>query len=495
MRPPHPADTAIEKLLLGADQGRLQPVVLVTGDLVLAEPAARRLAEGLAAALGCQLSVRRRPESLAPLLADLRTHSLFEPAKVTLAVDTAVFADQRAAADLVDAAAEVLPLAADGSRELSRQERKAASRLLQGLRLFELDPSTGEPAELLATLPAAALQGGSAFRRGRGGRGRGPRQVEDLRQELVPLLVAARGAGIVGRDGGDLAVLAAVLQGELPDRHCLVLAESSVTPDHPLVEGLARRGAVLAMGSLEAERGELRGLETVAEELERQTGIGIEGGALAELARRTLRQGRDRQGSIDAASSGRFAGEYRKLAALAAGRRAIDRALVEQAVEDRGEEDVWALLDAVGEGRGAEALARYRRMMTTAADEDQARLTFFALLAEFCRQVTAVQGLIRLLGLPAGEHSYPRFKTRWAEKLGGPLPDGERNPLAGLHPFRLHRAYLTASRFPEHLGPRLPAWLLEAELRVKGDSSEPDTVIMHLLARLAESTTNPRGRR
>lgn len=478
-------------------------VYVVAGELVLAEPAARRLADGLAEKTGCRLQVHRHPPRLAPLLEDLRTFSLFEPAKVVLAVDTAVLADSKAAADLVDQAAEVVPLGGD---ELGARERQAASRLLQALRLFGADPDAGEPAAVLEGMPEWSLQGGAAFRRGRGGRGRGKRQVEELREGLAALLAAAREAEVVGYAEGEVADLGELASGGLPDGHNLVLAERSADPDHPIVRRLEEQGRVVRVGSLEEGKGgDWHGLDLLARELSRQTGVGIDGDALEELARRTLRSEDDRKSkAADPDSASRFAGEYRKLANLAQGKAAagdggdgragkvrITRALVESAVTDRGEEDVWALLDAVGEGRAGEALARLDRMLTGASDPLAIRLQFFALLAGFCRTLTAVAGLMQLHGVRPGETNYGRFKGNLADRLKGPLPGGGKSPVASMHPFRLHRAYLAAGRLPPEVVDRLPAWVLDTELELKGESGDPDTALSHLVARLAGAERTP----
>lgn len=486
------------------EKGRREAVYLVSGDLVLAEPGALRVAEALAAVTGCRVEVRRHPGRLGDVLDDLRTYSLFEPGKVILAVDTALLADRRAAADLVDAAAAVLPV--EGGGELGGRERDAASRLLQALRLFDLDPDAGEPEAVLERLPDWALQGGLGFRGGRGGRGRGKRQVAELRSGLAALLAAAREAGLAGKGEGDLAALGDLVREGLPEGHALVLAERVVEADHPLVALLAERGTAVALGGVQEERGGgWQGLAGLARELERQTGVAIAPDALEELARRTLRQGRDRRGGVDADSTARLAAEYRKLASLsgqagqagqAGARRGIDLAMVEEAVEDRGKEDVWQLLDAVGEGRGDEALERLRRMMATADDELATRLSFFSLLADFCRQLTAVAGMMRAARVPAGERSYPRFKSRWAPTLQGAVPglaDEAPNPLSGLHPYRLHRAYLAASRAPEEALRDLPARVLETELRIKGESGDADVALADLVAYL--SSLGRRSRR
>lgn len=466
------------------------------GDLVLAEPAAERLAAALATPTGAPVETHRRPPSLAPLLADLRTFSLFVPAKVVLAVDTAVLADRGAAAQLVDDAREVLPLPEGfDDRPLNARERLAASRLLQALRLFDVNPEEGPAAAAVGRLPEWALEGG------KGGRKR--KASDELRAGLASLLEGARREGMRGWGNGDLAELSDVIQGGLPPGHALVLAERTVAAGHPLLALLEERGTVARLAELEAGRGGAwEGLADLARELERQTGVGIARDALDELARRTLRQAGDsRKGAgasgARAESTARLAGEYRKLANLARGEAAridrggasrIDRRLVEEAVEDRGEEDVWQLMDAVALGRSGEALDRLRRLIAGAEDPLQARLAFFGLFASFCRQLTAIRGMMRVARVPAGEENYSRFKARWAPALQGEiaLPEGKgKNPLAGLHPFRLHRAYLAASRLPERLLAHLPADVLDAELRLKGESAEADAALAEIVVRVA----------
>ncbi|HEY0513952.1 MAG TPA: hypothetical protein VGH73_18730 [Thermoanaerobaculia bacterium] len=496
-----PVETFLARLTRG---GPPPQVCLVHGDLVLAEPAARRIAEAVAGASALDaaaVEVHRRPASLSPLLQDLRTFSLFAAGKMLLVFDSAVFADRNAAGELIEDAAEVVPLSAgaegatgDG-RSLSVRERQAASRLLQALHLFDVDPYAGEPERAVGELPAWVLEGGKA-RKG-GGRARGKRQVEDLRTGLAGLLEAARREGIQGTGEGDLSELAEVVRGGLPAGHALVLAESAVAADHPIVRLLEERGAALGMGRVESDRGSWQGLDLLAAELERQTGAAIASDALSELARRTLRQENDSRGrgtgGVDTDSTARFAGEYRKLAQLTGGRASgraagkIDRKLVEQSVEDRGEEDVWQLLDAIAAGRGGEALDRLNRLLTAAEDPLAARLTFFSLLSSFCRQLVAVRGMMRVARVPANEGNYARFKSQHAPALQSEVPTGGKNPLAGLHPFRLHRAYLAACRLPEPLLARLPSDLLETELQLKGESGEADVALARLVARLSQA--------
>ncbi len=501
----------LERLLARAGEVSAPPVWLVHGDLVLAEPAAARLAAGIAAVAARAVESHRHPPTLLPLLADLRTYSLFGGGKVLLVVDSAVLADRAAAGELVADAREALPL--EPGRPLGPRERQSASRLLQALRLFDIDPAAGPADEAVGRLPAWVVEG----RAGEGakpGRRAAKKPETELRRGLADLLEAARREGLQGWGESELAELVAVVQGGLPPGHALVLAERAVAEDHPLVRLLEERGAVARVGTVEAARdGSWEGLDLLAEELSRETGATIARDALAELARRTLRQesGWKKEGrGAGADSTARFAGEYRKLAQLAQaesggpaapgapaarGVPRIERALVADVVQDRGEEDVWQVLDSIGAGRGAEALARLDRLLGAADDPVNARLAFFSLFASFCRQLTAVRGMMRLARVPAGETHYPRFRDRHAPPLQGAIPGGGKNPLAGLHPYRLHRAYLAASRLPEPLLARLPAAVLETELQLKGESGEAEVALARLVAHVATGGGQVGGRR
>lgn len=451
---------------------------------MLAEPLGLRLAKALAERAGCEVETVRRPAGLDKLLTDLRVYSLFATGKVVMACETAALADRAAAAELVDEAASVLPFAGGG---LGPREREAASRLLQALRLFAIDVQRVGADPAAAALPDWALQGGRAWRRGHGDRGRTKKQVEELRSGLGALVSAALGEGLAGFAEGDVAELLAVIESGLPPGHALVLVESLAGDDHPLVARLAARGAVVSAGRIEAEkRGGWLGLDAVAAELERETGSSIAREAIGELARRTLKKEdvRGGGGGLDPTSAGRLAAEYRKLAGIVGRGGRIRLGDVEENVEDRGDEDVWQLLDAVASGKGGEALTRLRRLIGGSDDPMAARLSFFSLLAGYCRQLTALSGLMKLRGVAPGERSFDRFKTRQAVVLQGEIPGG-KNPLAGLHPFRLHRAYLAASRMSAGLLVALPWYVLEAELELKGESGDPDAALVQLVSRLA----------
>jgi DNA polymerase III subunit delta len=471
----------LEPFLKSLEGGSPQSIFLVTGDLVLAEPAGVRLASELATRVGGEVEVRRHPPSLRAVLDDLKTFSLFGGGKVILVVGSAVLANKADAAELIDEAEDALPVEPGG--ELPVRSRAGASRLLQALRLFELDPLAGDPAQRIAALPKWALEGGKKVKQ-RKPRGRPKAEVETLVQGLAALLEAARQAGLGGFAEGDLAELSDILARGLPPGHVLVLAERSVAAEHPLVRALSERKAVLSLGEVTGERGGgWGGLGPLVQELERQTGSGIEREALAELARRTLRQERD--GGVEDESTARFAGEYRKLASLAGQGVRIDRRMVEQAVEDRGQEDVWQLLDAVGAGRSGEALTRLRRMFASAEDPLAARLSFFALLAGLARHIAAIRGLMPIVGVAPGESNAKRFETRSLTALTADLPGGVKSPLAGLHPFRVFKAYQAACRLPLEQAIRLPDRVLETEFQLKGGSDDPDAALANLVLALA----------
>ena len=478
----------VDARLAAARAGDTSPLYLVRGDRPLAEPVAQRLAQGLAELWGTAPTTLRHPDDLADLVADLRTFSLFDAGKVVVAVATGVLADRAAAAELLAEARAELPFAG-GAAELAGRARAAALALLRVLRLFDLDPAADAPERVLARLPAALFAGG--------GRGKAKARGEgEARAELAPLLGAAVEAGLRGLGEGEASLLADLLRDGLPDRHALVLVESATAEDHPLIAALDRRAALIDAGRLTSERGgRVQGLDRLVAELERETGAAIRRDAAAELARRTLRaEGRrGADGEIDADSTERFGAEYRKLAMLAAG-RAIDAADVEAHVEDRGEEDVWQILDAVASGKAGEALARLERRLAGAEDPDGERLAFFGLVAGFVRQLVAVRGLAAATGVRGGETSYPRFKNDLAPRLQGAVEGLGKNPLAGIHPFRVHRVYLAAGRLPESELEQLPARLLEAERRMKGDSGDPGAALADLLLALAAAPRRPAPR-
>lgn len=475
----------LDSILAGIADGRVEACYLVSGDRVVSEPAAVRVGEALCQKFGGEPTVHRRPAQLLHLLDDLRTFSLFDPAKVIVAVETAVVGDLSAAAGLVDQAIKVLPV--NPAEEPSTRERDAAIRLVQALRLLQIDPYQGAADQAIKKMPDWSFQGEASLKRTGRSRARAKKQIAGLKQQCVDLLEAGRAAGIEGRAEGAAEAIAEILEGGLPEGHVLVLAESSVAAKHPLVAALDKRGSHLALGGVEASRRGWEGLRTLTEELERETGAGIDSRAVEELARRTLRKeagGRGRSEVVDSDSTARFAAEYRKLAEMAGGER-IRMEHVEGGVEDRGEEDVWKILDDIGAGRAGSANRRLRRHMASADDPIGGRLSFFGLLATYCRHLAAIDGALERSGVARGERNFNRFKSGIAPRLQADLANGKKSPLGGLHPFRLHKAYLAACRVPSERIAGLLDRVLEAELRLKGESRSPEATLELLVAEVA----------
>ncbi|MGB5478205.1 MAG: hypothetical protein WBO53_14460 [Thermoanaerobaculia bacterium] len=481
---------SLATVLGSIEEGRIRPLYLVAGDRVLAEPAAIQIGQALARSVGCELEVHRRPADLGLILADLKTYSLFAPAKVVVVIESSVLADSGAAAELLDETVEALPIGTEPA-ELSGLERRAAGRLLQTLRLFQIDPAAGAAGEVLASLPPWALKGGVRYRKAHGNRSRGPRQVEDLKVQLAELLEAALASGLLGWAETDVGELAEAAEEGLPERHALVLAESAVAKQHPLVETLEGQGVLAEVGRVEvAKGGGWQGLELLAAELKRETGVSIAAPALQELARRTIMRSTARGSSaeaVDGDSISRFAAEYRKLATMASG-ETIGRQRVEGTVEDRGDEDAWKILDAIGTGDLRDALFRLRRLLGSSEDPIAARLSFFSLVASFGRQLAAVSALLDSTGVSRDETSYPRFKTQIAPALQSESADGLKSPVAKLHPYRLFRVYQTACRIPASELADIPSRILRTELRLKGESSEPDAALTALVCDLASAS-------
>jgi DNA polymerase III delta subunit len=480
-----------DRILSEIQSGSPGSCYLVLGETVIAEAVAARIAAAIGAGLEVAPSVVRRPVDLSGVLSDLRTFSLFAGGKVSVVIESAVLSDRSAAAYLVDQAAADLPIGSADS--LSPKERKAAGRLLQVFGLFDMEPYADSPERALGRLPAWVFEGGAPVG-GKKRRKRTKKQMAALLADLVALLAAAEAEGLEGFAETDASDLAELLDEGLPPGHHLVLAESAAAKDHPVVARLIAAGAVVEVATVQADRrGNWEGAGDLAAELERETGTAIDRDATTELARRTLRQSSDwsAAGATDRDSTSRFAAEYRKLASLATDGR-IRRSLVEEVVQDRGQEDLWAVLDAIGAGRPREAADRLHRLLESAEDEMAMRLGFFSQLAQFCRHLTAVSGMMRLAGVPGGERNYNQFKSRLAPKLQGAVGGGsEVKPLAGLHPFRLHRAYLAASRMLDEELRRLPDLVLATEMKLKGESSNPDVALTHLVLHLAR--TGPRA--
>ncbi len=444
-------------------------VHLIVGNLTLAEPKARKMAERLAR--DDPYTLARHKESLAGVLDDLETFSLFGEAKVVIAFETALLADQSAASSLVDAALD--DPVSDPSANLSGRQRWCATRLYSVLNMFGLDPFAGSAEEAVADLPDHVLKGAS----GRIGAAR----VSERREQLVRLLQAGREQEVAVHSEAVVERIAAALEHGFPPGHHLILVESAVDESHPLASRLKALDAVVGVGEITAQRqGGWQGADRLAAALAAETGIKAAPAAIRELAERTLRRkARDRSGVVDADSAARFAAEYRKLATYVDAEITVQD--VRRVVADRGDQDVFQIMDAIGEGKTGEVLHRFTRYMDAASDPEAARLGFFSQLAEFCRHLAWIEARFEQTGVERGMNNYPQFKQRLAPILAA---DTGVDALHKIHPFRLHRAYLAASRLRPGRGAELPAKVLVTERRIKGESRSADLAIDALLADL-----------
>ena len=455
-------------------------MLVVRGDLALAVPAAEKLVAALAAEWGVEPVRVRRPGELDGLAGDLRTYSMFAPGKLVVATATGALADRDAAAELMK---EVEPVSVGSGAELEGGAKESALRLLQVIRLHDLDPAGASPETVLAALPDAVFGGKKAG------------AAEKARAELAPLLAAAVEAGLTGVGTGEASILADLVRDGLPERHLLLLVESAVAGQHPLVAALERRDAIVDAGRLEVEKGgHVAGLDRLFAELGRETGVAIAAEAARELARRTLRPEDARRGgdptAIDADSVARLSGEFRKLASLTGG-KSIGIELVEENVDDRGREDGFKIPNALADGDAAAALGEIARRVRGADDPIAERLLLFGQIAKFARDLVAVHGLIAASGVEAGVTSYPRFKERIAPALKGKLEGVASNPFSRTHEFPLQRLYLAAGRRDGARLARLPALLLETERRIKGDADDPDAALALLAVEIARCERAP----
>jgi hypothetical protein len=115
----------------------------------------------------------------------------------------------------------------------------------------------------------------------------------------------------------------------------------------------------------------------------------------------------------------------------------------------------------------------------------------FSLVATFARRVMLVASLAGRAGVRAGVRSYKLFEVEVAPKLTGAVEGLAENPLKGIKAFPLFRVYQAAARWPAAEVAAIPAWLLETELRLKGESGDPDAALADLVLRLARPAVRP----
>jgi len=177
------------------------------------------------------------------------------------------------------------------------------------------------------------------------------------------------------------------------------------------------------------------------------------------------------------------------------GSRPIDRATVEEFVVDRGEENVWDVINAIEDQRLDRALALLRRYLDSSNDRARTRFSFLSLLAGRCQQLIVVHGVAMTQSLP-DVSSFAAFRSRVLRQLTAEMPPAARKtkpyPL-----FRIYRAAMARSS-PEMTTALadLPWRILETEVRLRDGASDGDLALEALVGVVAGggARSRPAGR-
>lgn len=163
--------------------------------------------------------------------------------------------------------------------------------------------------------------------------------------------------------------------------------------------------------------------------------------------------------------------ELAKLALLAGETRKVTAELVSANVGGSRLRQVWDMLDATLEGRSADALGQLDRLV--AAGEQPVAL--LAAVASNLRKLAAATRIILTAEL-AGQRIMPR----------------DALVQAGVKGFVLEKTERHLRRLGRHRGRQLYAWLLQADLALKGASAlPPQTILERLVVRLASNQPTP----
>lgn len=159
--------------------------------------------------------------------------------------------------------------------------------------------------------------------------------------------------------------------------------------------------------------------------------------------------------------------ELAKLALMAGPERKITDEMVSQMVGGWRTRTTWEMLDAALAGDVGGALAQLDRLLASG----EAPVGLLAQVSGSLRRLAAATRLV-LLAEAAGR------RTTLRDALQG----------AGIRPFVLQKTEQQLRRLGRQRGSQLYAWLLEADLDLKGDSQlSPRTVLERLIVRLAQA--------
>jgi DNA polymerase-3 subunit delta len=214
-----------------------------------------------------------------------------------------------------------------------------------------------------------------------------------------------------------------------------------------------------------------------------KSGLQIECKSPAEgrLAKWLIEWGRERYGvKLDSAAGdlllelsepgmGLLDQELSKVAAAAGASGTVTAELVEQLVGSWRTRSAWDMLDAATDGNAADALKQLDRLLTSGENE----IAILAQIASTLRRFAAATQLIE-----QSETAGRRMQLRTALET------------AGFKPFVLRKAEPQLRQLGRERGAKLYGWLLEADLALKGASSQPARarlVLEKLIVRLSRA--------
>ena len=161
--------------------------------------------------------------------------------------------------------------------------------------------------------------------------------------------------------------------------------------------------------------------------------------------------------------------ELSKVAAAAGADGTVTVELIEELVGSWRTKSAWTMLDAATEGNAAGALAQLDRLL--AAGENP--IALLAQIASTLRRFAAATQLIEQ-----------------SETTGRRMPLRQALETAGFKPFVIRKAEPQLRQLGRHRGAKLYGWLLEADLALKGPSSQPARarlVLEKLMVRLSRA--------
>jgi DNA polymerase III delta subunit len=252
-----------------------------------------------------------------------------------------------------------------------------------------------------------------------------------------------------------------------------VLLATAVDPPKgsDLLSELERRGILWDIRSEKTDRGALLARRGAAAARER--GVAIEAPALEWLRRATDEDPR------------LFSAELDKLLEWAGRGGRVTRADAVAQVEDRGAEDVYAFLDALGRRGSGEALERLERLLSgrpirmgkeREVDADDPFLMLFSVLVGELRKMLYVRSRLEEAGVRGfgAETSYQSYASRIHDALAEPVAPFSESPMSSGKPFGWYKVATRSVRYrvDELVGALRRAAEVDAALKESAASAE-----------------------